>query len=130
MNQVSERGHVDNSAEAEVKILFALFKSNKPMKQIEISRSAKLPRSHINYHLPKLLGRKLVLESNIEGGTYYTLQPFILRDEIFSDLIGKVSPLIDIISKNIIYDRDDNIEEILRDNFSMFLNFLTITAFE
>lgn len=130
MNKVRKKGHIDNSAEAELKILFALFRENKPMRQIDISKSAKLPRSHVNYHLPKLLGRKLVLESNLEGGSYYTLQPFILRDEIFSDLINKVSPLIDTISKNIIFDKDDNVEEVLKDNFSMFLNFLTISTIE
>lgn len=126
-NGIKKKGHVDNSAEAELKILFALFRENRPMKQIEISKSAGLPRSHVNYHLPKLLGRKLILETNLEGGVYYTLQPFILRDEIFSELIGQVSPLIETISENIICDENDNIEEILKDNFSMFLNFLTIT---
>lgn len=129
-NKIKKKGHVDHSAEAELKILFALFRENKPMKQIEISKSAGLPRSHINYHLPKLLGRKLILESNLKGGVYYTLQPFILRDEILRELIGQVGPLIETISENIICDENDNVEEVLKDNFSMFLNFLTISTFE
>jgi len=127
MNKVKKKGHVDNSAEAQLKILFALFRENKPMKQIEISKSAGLPRSHVNYHLPRLLGRKLGLQSNLDGNDYYTLQPFILRDEIFSDLIDKVSPLIDTISKNIMFDENDDVEAILKDNFSIFLKFLDIS---
>lgn len=128
MNKIQKKGYIDKSAKAGLKILFALFRENKPIKQIEISKLAGLPRSHVNYHLPKLLGSKLILESEIDGGQYYTLQPFILKDEIFQELIEKTYPIIEIISKNIIFDENDDAEAVLKDNFSMFLKFLDIHA--
>jgi predicted transcriptional regulator len=126
MNKVKKKGYVGNSADAQLKILFALFRENRPMKQIEISKSAGLPKSHVNYHLPGLLGKKLILQSTRDGDDYYTLQPFILRDEIFSELMDQVSPLIETIANNLILDENDDKEAILKDNFSIFLKFLDI----
>lgn len=111
---------MNNNVETQLKIVFSMIEKNEALSLSEIAKASKLPRQLVNYHLPLLINKGLILANEDKS---YMLQPYFY---IQSELIECLKPLLDRITENICIDDIDDIETAVTEGLTTLLAFWSI----
>lgn len=117
---IKEKGYLNANVETQLKIVFSMIKKNKALSLSEIAKASKLPRQLVNYHLPLLISKGLVLANEDKS---YMLQPYFY---IQGELIECLKPLVNHIAENICIDDIDDIEKAITEGLTTLLAFWSI----
>ncbi len=115
--------------ETEQRIFFFLVSSKDPLTKSEIAKRSKMTRQLVNYHLPKLVEKGVVL---FDGDNLYMSQPFFSDLAVQEEVDIALEGLLNIIIKNSVKgDRDINMESMIYNNlvYQLFLFYLEIEKY-
>lgn len=117
---IKKKGYLNSNVETQLKIVFSMIKENEALSLTEIAKASKLPRQLVNYHLPLLISKGLILANEDKS---YILQPYFY---IQGELIECLKPLLDRIIDNICIDDIDDIETTVTEGLTTLLAFWSI----
>lgn len=124
--RIVKTGFISKEELTQTKIIFALFDCKTPLSNKEIANQTKITKPLASRNIKKLVKMGIVIPvSNGSERTYYTLQPFMVDDKRFGQILTNVEQLAKGIGKSIIVNYTDELfEQILRNNTLALLSML------
>ncbi len=130
--RIVRAGFVSKEEQVQTRIIFVLFDSKNPLSNKEIASQTKLSRNHVSEITKRLVKIGVVIPvSNGNDRTFYTLQPFLVDDKKFRQILTNVESLAKCIGRNVIVNyTEEPFENILKNNTLALMSMLKMSLID
>lgn len=105
-------------------IMLELVYAAQPLTLSELSRQVGIDRQLVRYHIPRLLKEGLLLEVGHDKIKRYSPQPIFIDPALIEELKNTFTPIFSKIGGNLIFDKDADVEQVLRNNLLLYMNMI------